>query len=157
MGYHTRDLEEKLSEESKRVRKIIEEKDRLIHLFGMKVDDVCPGRAVVSMTVGEHHVNAANVCHGATMFALADVAFALACNSHGDLALAVDMSISFLRAVSSGEHITATCTERHRGKRLGSYHIEVTNATGTPVALLKATAFVTDQRLEAVTDFSGTR
>jgi acyl-CoA thioesterase len=150
-------LEEKLSEEAKRVRKIIEEKDRLIHLFGMGVDDVEPGRAVVSMTVGEQHVNAANVCHGATMFALADVAFALACNSHGDLALAVDMSISFLRAVPSGERITATCTERHRGKRLGSYHIEVTNGTGKPVALLKATAFVTDRRLEEATDFGGTR
>jgi acyl-CoA thioesterase len=157
MGYHTRSLEENVSEESKRVRKIIEEKDRLIGLFGMHVDEVEPGRAVVSMMVTERHVNAANVCHGATMFALADVAFALACNSHGDLALAVDMSISFLRAVPPGRRITATCTERHRGKRLGSYHIEVTDPTGTPIALLKATAFVTDQRLEEATDFGGSR
>jgi len=146
-----------VSEETKRVRKIIEGKDRLIHLFGMEVTDVEPGRAVVSMTVGRNHVNAANVCHGATMFALADVAFALACNSHGDLALAVEMSISFLRAVPPDERITATCTEKHRGKRLGSYHIEVTDGSGKPVALLKATAFVTDQKLEEATDFAGPR
>ena len=146
-----------MSEEAKRVWTIIERNDRLIHLFGMEVLEVEPGRAVVQMDVGQDHVNAANVCHGATMFALADVAFALACNSHGTLALAVDMSISFLKAVPPGECITATCTEKHRGKRLGSYHIEVTNTGGQPVALLKATAFVTDQTLEETTDFSGSR
>jgi uncharacterized protein (TIGR00369 family) len=67
------------------------------------------------------------------------------------------MSISFLRAVPPDERITATCTEKHRGKRLGSYHIEVTDSSGKPVALLKATAFVTDQKLEEATDFAGPR
>jgi acyl-CoA thioesterase len=135
---------------------LIEEKDRLISLFGMDVVEVETGRAAVRMTVGENHVNAARVCHGGTIFSLADVAFALASNSHGNLALAIDMSISFLRAVNTAERITAVCTERHRGRRLGSYHIEVTDESGQPVALLKATAFVTDEMLEEKTDFSAT-
>ena len=137
-----------------RIAAIIEKNDRLIALFGMKIQDVGPGRAVVAMSVGEDHINSAQVCHGGTIFSLADVAFALACNSHGSLALAIDMSISFLRPVSVGESITASCIEKHRGRRLGSYHIEVTNKSEQVVALLKATAFVTDQTLKETTDFS---
>ena len=106
------------------------------------------------MNVGRGHVNSANVCHGGAIFSLADVAFALACNSHGSLALAIDMSISFLRPVPVGELITACCVEKHRSRSLGSYHIEVKNRKDQIVALLKATAFVTDQMLEETTDFS---
>ncbi len=143
-----------LQKQAKKVRAIIGENDRLIALFGMKIQEVGPGSAVVRMSVEKGHVNSANVCHGGAIFSLADVAFALACNSHGSLALAIDMSISFLRPVPVGELITASCTEKHRGRSLGSYHIEVTNRSGQIVALLKATAFVTDQTLEETTDFS---
>lgn len=137
-----------------KVRAIIEKHDKLIALFSMEIQEVSSGRAAVHMSVGENHINSAKVCHGGTIFSLADVAFALACNSHGSLALAIDMSISFLRPVSVGELITATCIEKHRGRRLGSYHIEVTNRSDQVVAMLKATAFVTDQTLEETTDFS---
>ena len=137
-----------------KVHAIIEKHDKLIELFGMKIQEVGAGKAVVHMVVGEHHINSAQVCHGGTIFSLADVAFALACNSHGFLALAIDMSISFLRPVSVGELITASCSEKHRSRKLGSYHIEVTNTSNQLVALLKATAFVTDQTLEDTTDFS---
>jgi acyl-CoA thioesterase len=139
---------------AEKVRSIIESHDKLISLFDMKIREVGPGKAIVSMNVREDHVNSAQVCHGGTVFSLADVAFALACNSHGPLALAIDMSISYLRPVSVGELITATCIEKHRSRRLGSYHIEVTNASKQIVALLKATAFVTDQQLDESTDFS---
>ena len=139
---------------AEKVRSIIGKKDRLKSLLGMKIVDVQPGCAVVKMSVGKDHVNSANVCHGGTIFSLADVAFALASNSHGSLALAIDMSISFLRSVPPGETITAVCTEKHRGRRLGNYHIEVTNGNGQLVALLKATAYITDQTLEETTDFS---
>ena len=103
-----------------KVRAIIGENDRLIALFGMKIQEVGPGSAVVRMSVEEGHVNSANVCHGGAIFSLADVAFALACNSHGSLALAIDMSISFLRPVPVGELITSSCIEKHRGRSLGS-------------------------------------
>jgi acyl-CoA thioesterase len=93
------------------------------------------------MKIGKDHVNAAHVCHGGVIFSLADVAFALACNSHGTLALALDMSISFLKAVQVGETITARCEERHAGKSTGCYTIEVSDSGNNVVALVKATAF----------------
>ncbi len=133
-------MEEQLSN----VKTIIQENDALISLFGMEIVDFGTGRASVQMTVTEKCLNAADVCHGGTLFSRADVAFALACNSHGKLALAIDMSISYLKAVPPGERVTATCIEKHRGKRTGSYLIEIVDSKGQLVSLLKATAFRTD-------------
>jgi acyl-CoA thioesterase len=124
-----------------KVRNIINERDTLISCFGMEILEVEKGSAAVRMKVGKGHVNAAGVCHGGVIFSLADVSFAIACNSHGILALALDMSISFLKAVPVGETITARCFERHAGKSTGCYTIEVSDSSGKLVALLKASAF----------------
>jgi acyl-CoA thioesterase len=124
-----------------KVRNLINEKDKLISCFGMDIIEVRKGSATVRMKVGKDHVNAADVCHGGVIFSLADVAFALACNSHGTLALALDMSISFLKPVPVGETITANCGERYAGKSTGSYSIEVTDSQNKLVAIVKATAF----------------
>jgi acyl-CoA thioesterase len=123
------------------VRKLIEKKDRVLSLFGMEVLSLKAGESVVRMKVGDEHLMAAGFCHGGVIFSLADVAFALACNSHGTLSLALDMSISFLKAVKRGEALTARCGEKYLGKSTGCYEIEVTNDRGELVSLLKATAF----------------
>ena len=123
------------------VRKIIEEKDRVLKLFGMEILSLKEGESVVRMKVGDGHLMAAGYCHGGAIFSLADVAFALACNSHGTLALALDMSISFLRSVKPGAVLTARCRERYLGKSTGCYEIEVLNDGGELVSFLKATAF----------------
>ena len=129
------------------IRAFIQEKDALISLFNMEIVHFSAGNATVRMNVKKEHTNAAMVCHGGALFSLADVAFALASNSHGTLALALDMSISFLRAVPVGETIKATCTERYRGRSTGTYIIEVEDSSGRLVALLKATAFRTQNPL----------
>jgi acyl-CoA thioesterase len=118
--------------------------DRLVSLFGMTLEEVGPGSARVSMKVGGEHLNAAGVCHGAVIFALADVAFALASNSYGNMALALEASINYFRPVSPGSTIAANVTEKHRGRSTGFYHIEVTDAQGRLVADFKATAFVVE-------------
>lgn len=130
-----------------RVRELIEKRDALLSLFDMKILEFGEGRAKVTMKIKENHVNAAEVCHGGVIFSLADVSFALACNSYGTLALALDMSISFIRAVPVGDTITAHCTEIHRGRSTGSYMIRVTDSKGDIIAFLKATAFRMDKPL----------
>lgn len=124
-----------------KIKHLIQEKDTLVGLFNMKIIELDEGNSTVSMKVEKNHVNAAGYCHGGVLFSLADVAFALACNSHGKLALALDMSISFIKAVLPGETITARCIERHKGKSTGSYTIEVSDHLNNLVALVKATAF----------------
>ena len=123
------------------VRGKIERFDRLIGLFGMNIEKVEPGMAEVSMTVKDEHLNAAGVCHGATIYALSDVAFALACNSHGRQALALEVSINYLRPAKSGDSLIARAREVNLGNSTGLYEIIVTNQDGKKIAFLKATAF----------------
>ena len=131
---------------AERVRGLIEKKDRLLDLFGMQVVECSAGYSSVMMKIEKDHLNAADICHGGTIFALSDVAFALASNSHGHVALALDMSISYLRPVKAGETITARCSERHRSRRIATYIIEVSDSQDELVALLKATSFIKDSR-----------
>ncbi|MFW6138824.1 MAG: PaaI family thioesterase [Spirochaetota bacterium] len=130
-----------------KIKHLVQNKDKLISLFHMEIVELREGASTVRMNVTPGHLNAAGVCHGGTMFSLADVAFALASNSHGTLAVALDMSISFLKPVPAGQTITATCTEKHLGKKIGVYEIVVETPDKTTVALLKATAFRKPQPL----------
>ncbi len=126
------------------VREHIEKRDRLIELFGMKIEKVEPGKADVIMTVTENQLNAASLCHGGAIFSLADVAFALACNSHGIMALALEVSINYLRPAKKGETLKAMAREKNLGKRTGLYIVEVVNEKGKKVAFCKATAYRLD-------------
>lgn len=126
---------------AKRVKEYIASRDRLVDLLGAEVLEVSPGYAKVALTVEDRHLNAAEVCHGGVLFSLSDLAFALASNSHGHLALALEMSISFLRAVSSGKRIVAEAREEHLGKRTATYIITVTDEEGKKVALAKGTVY----------------
>lgn len=125
-----------------RVRSYIEKNDRLIDLFGMQIVDFGRGYASVRMEVKKTHVNAPGMCHGGTLFSLADVAFACASNSYGQLALAIEMSISFIKPVNPGETITAECREIHRGKSLSRYMIEIRNEAKGLISVVKATSFI---------------
>ncbi len=134
-----------LPKELEEIRAHIEKHDRLITLFNMTVLDVEVGRAVVKMEIGEDHLNAANLCHGGAIFSLADVAFALACNSHGSMALALEVSANYVRPARLSEVITAEAKELHQGRRTGVYFIEVRNQDGKHVAFFKATSYRVDQ------------
>jgi len=129
------------------IRRHIEAHDRLIEQFGMEILDVQPGTARVAMTVAPRHLNAADLCHGAAIFALADVAFALACNSHGVKALALEVSINYLRPARAGDRLVARAQEMHLGRRTGLYTIAVTGAGDREIAFLKATAYRLDEHL----------
>jgi acyl-CoA thioesterase len=124
-----------------RIRERIERYDRLIGMFGMEILKVDFGYAEVAMVVRPEHLNAANFCHGGALFSLADVAFALAANSHGGLAVGLEVSANYMRPVMPGERILAVAEERHRGRHTGVYLISMRNADGKEVAFVKATAF----------------
>jgi len=132
---------DKIEEILKSIKKFVQQKDMLLKQFGMKIEELKPGYSIVSMKVRKEHLNAAEVCHGGVIFSLADVAFALASNSHGTLALAMDMSISYIRSVLPGETIKAVCTEKHLGKSTGMYIIEIFDSRKRLTAFVKATVF----------------
>jgi acyl-CoA thioesterase len=105
--------------------------------LGMQVESCGPGRATVTMRIREDMVNGHHICHGGLIFALADSAFAFACNSYGDNTVAAGAAIEFLRPGREGELLRAIATERWRAGRTGIYEIEVRNQDGEAVALFR--------------------
>jgi acyl-CoA thioesterase len=108
--------------------------DRASQHLAIEIGDVAPGSVRATMTVREDMVNGHGMCHGGIIFALADSAFAFACNSYGIPMVAAGASIEFLAAVKSGERLAAAANEISRSDRHGLYDVCVTDASGSTVA-----------------------
>jgi acyl-CoA thioesterase len=94
--------------------------------LGMQLLEVGPGQATLSMTVQPHMANGHGIAHGGFIFTLADSAFAFACNSHNDKAVAAQGSISFIRPGKRGDVLVAVARELSRSGRSGIYDVRVT-------------------------------
>jgi acyl-CoA thioesterase len=91
--------------------------DRLFHLFGMELVEAAEGHAIIRAEVKEEFLNAHQIAHGGLVFALLDVAFALAVNSITD-AVGVQWSFNIFRSTSVGDYIKAEAKIVHKGKSL---------------------------------------
>jgi acyl-CoA thioesterase len=111
--------------------------DKASRGLGMSLDEVGPGRAVLRMTVREGMANGHGICHGGFIFALADSAFAFACNSRGERAVAQHCAITFLRPARAGETLCAEAVERVRAGRSGIYDVRVVGEDHDVVAELR--------------------
>lgn len=110
-------------------------RDPFANYLGATVEDIQPGYSRVSLRVTEEMANFHGITHGSVIFALGDMAFAAAGNSHGQTALALNVSISFLRATKPGDLLVAEATEKHAGGRTALYEINIFNQkNGEPVA-----------------------
>ena len=102
--------------------------------LGARLDAVGPGTASVSMKVEKHHTNGHDICHGGFIFTLADSAFAFACNSYNQIAVAQHNTISFIAPGFRGDRLTAEAREISRSGRSGLYDVRVTNQDGRLIA-----------------------
>lgn len=94
----------------------------------------------VELTVQPHMVNFQSHLHGGVIFSLADIAFGAACNSHGEPAVALNMTISFLTAVPAGSRLVAEAREIKQGRRAGFYQVNVSTEGGALVAQVHCVA-----------------
>ena len=101
------------------------EDDRASQALGMRLAEVGPGRAVLTMTVREDMVNGHAIGHGGLTFALADSAFAFACNSYNRRTVAAGAEIRFRRPTRLGDQLVATAVERSVDGRDGVYDVTV--------------------------------
>lgn len=92
-----------------------------------------PGRAVARMMAGAHHLNGYQIVQGGAIFTLADFAFAAASNSHGTIAVAINVSITFIKAAKPGV-LKAEAREIARNPKLGTYSVDVRDEQGELVA-----------------------
>jgi acyl-CoA thioesterase len=109
-------------------------RDRASSGLGMAIERVAPGQSVLVMTVRPDMVNGHGMCHGGFIFALADSAFAFACNSYNVSTVAAACDIAYLKTVRSGKVLRATAREVYREGRNGIYDIAVTDRAGSVVA-----------------------
>ena len=113
--------------------------------LGMKVEIRSVGSATARMTVREDMINGFGVCHGGILFALADTAFAFACNGYNEMTVAASGTIDFLRPAKLGDELCATASEEHRGRRSGYYLVRIENQDGKVVALFKGRSVSRDE------------
>lgn len=102
--------------------------------FGMELVQVDEGRAVLSLTVAPHHCNGHGICHGGVTHALADSAFAFACNSRNVATVGQHTMVSYLAPGRKGDRLTATATEVNLSGRSGIYDVRVINQDNTLIA-----------------------
>jgi len=105
--------------------------------LGIEIAAIGPGEATLRMPVRQDMVNSHGTCHGGFIFALADSAFAYACNSHNHYAVAGGVDINFIAPAHLGDTLTAHGRERQQGGRNGVYDVEVADQTGKLIALFR--------------------
>jgi acyl-CoA thioesterase len=109
----------------------------------MRIEEVKPGFARLRMTVRSDMVNGHGICHGGIVFALADSAFAVACNTYNAVTVAAAASIDFLASTRVNDELTAEARELWRSKRSGIYEISISNQRGEPIALFRGRSHCT--------------
>jgi acyl-CoA thioesterase len=102
--------------------------------LGMELLSVAPGRATIAMTVTTAMTNGHGTCHGGFIFALADSAFAFACNTHGPRSVAQQCAISYIAPGRQGMRLIAEGVERQRGERSGITDVTVRDEAGNIIA-----------------------
>jgi len=128
---------ERLQRLAERAAEVLYERDSASQMLGIRLVDVRPGYARAVMVVRPEMVNGHKVCHGGLVFALADTAFAFACNTHNENTVAAAGSIDFLVPSYPGDELTAVAHELWRTRRSGLYEITVTNQRDERVALFR--------------------
>ncbi len=123
------------------------ERDQFARANGIRVVQVRPGFARTEMTVEARHLNSVGVLQGGALFTLADLAFAVASNSHGVVALACQADMTWFKAVTSGK-LTATAEEIARTRKLSTCVVRITDEAGELVAQFKGLAYIKGTPLE---------
>ncbi len=93
--------------------------------LGIEILVIGPGTATLAMTVGPAMLNGHGIAHGGFVFALADTAFAYACNAYGDTTVAAHCTITFIRPGKAGARLVASAQEVSRSGRSGIYDVRV--------------------------------
>jgi acyl-CoA thioesterase len=122
-------------------------RDRASQALGMALEEVRPGFARVRMAVRPDMINGHGTCHGGVIFALADSAFAFACNSRDVVTVASSCAIEFLAPVSEGDELVAEAQERALQGRNGIYDVDVRRADAELVATFRGRSAATRGRV----------
>lgn len=123
--------------------------DAFAKYLGIELVDVSAGVATARMEVEERHLNSYGTVHGGALFALADAVFAVASNSHGRVAVAIDAHVSYVKAVHVGT-LTAVAEEVSRSRVLATYEVRIFDGADELVARFNGTVYRKKQHADDV-------
>jgi acyl-CoA thioesterase len=121
------------------------ETDAFSRWLDLVIDEITEGGCRLHYTVKANMLNGFGIIHGGVVFSASDSAFAFACNSHGRLALALDVSITFTKSAKEGEVLFVEAHEVYLGNKISVYDILTKNEQGEIVAIFKGTAYRTSK------------
>jgi len=131
-----------------RVVSAMMEKDAFSQWLGITLVRIAPRAVTVSLTVRDEMLNGFGLCHGGVTYSLADSALAFASNTHGNITLSIENSITYPKAIAVGDVLTATANEESATKRLAFYRVAIERGEEV-VALFRGTVYRTNQPLIA--------
>lgn len=108
--------------------------------FGFELEELAEGYAQIKMELKPDLYNIFQVTHGGAIFSLIDEAFEMACNSHLEDAVAMSVTVNYIRP-AQGRFLVASCREVALTRKTGTYDIEVHNDEGKLIALARALSY----------------
>jgi acyl-CoA thioesterase len=124
------------------------QRDAFVKHCGIELVSFAPGHAVTRMTIQPSHFNAVGIVQGGAIFTLADYAFAAASNSHGIIAVGINVSITYMKSASEGT-LTAEAREVALNPKLASYTVNVTDDSRSLVAIFQGLVYRKQQSIAA--------
>ena len=115
--------------------------------FGIKLVALDDGYSKVEMNFTPDMVNIFGIAHGGALFAVIDEAFETASNSHGTMAVALNMNVTYISSPSPGSKLIAEAREFSQTPRTASYDIKVFDERNTLIASCQALVYRKGQRL----------
>lgn len=116
-------------------------------LLAIKLDEIKPGYARMTMAVRNDMLNGLGICHGGITFTLADTSFAYACNSRNEKTVALACTITYTQSVLAGDILTAEAQEQILKGKTGVYDVIVKNRLGEKIALFRGNSYKTSQNV----------
>ena len=111
--------------------------DHATQRLGITIDAIAPGFARMRMRVVKDMLNGHASCHGGYLFTLGDSAFAFACNSFNQMAVAASAGIEYLAPAHIDDELIAEASMQSQGRLTGLYDVVITNQRNERVALFR--------------------
>ena len=122
-------------------------KDKFAEYVGIELLEVSEGKAKTRLKIDEKHLNGIGTVHGGVIFTLADFTFAVAANSYGQVTVAINVSISYMKAVKNG-FLFAEAREISRNPKISTYTVDITDDQGELIAVFQGMAYTKKEKIK---------
>ncbi|MBL8327631.1 MAG: hydroxyphenylacetyl-CoA thioesterase PaaI [Rubrivivax sp.] len=126
---------------AEQVRDAMLDDDQASQWLGIGISAVGPGTCTATMTVRKEMLNGHALAHGGLITALADSAFAFACNAYNEVSVASGFDVNLVASARLGDVLTARAVEVSKSGRTGVYDIEVHNQHGERIAVFRGRSY----------------